>query len=69
MSNSHIKKSDYIYTNLMIGTRPEIIKVSAIKKCKIYLMIGLVRYMTYFFLEKIFKINRVKFKEIFKKSE
>ena len=70
MSNSHIrKKSDYSYTtNLMIGTRPEIIKVSALKKCRDLSNDRFSsEYMTYFFLrKKIFKINRVKFKEIFK---
>ena len=70
MSNSHIKKkSDYSYTtNLMIGTRPEIIKVSAIKKCRNLSNDRFSsEYMTYFFLrKKIFKINQVKFKEIIK---
>jgi spore coat polysaccharide biosynthesis protein SpsF len=70
MTTSHIKKkSDYTYTtNLMIGTRPEVIKVSALKKCR-----SLSRdkfsseYMTYFFLRKDqFKVNRIKFKEILK---
>ena len=68
MSKSHIKqKSDYTYTtNLMIGTRPEIIKVSALKKCRDLSSDRFSsEYMTYFFLRKNqFKINRVKFKEI-----
>jgi spore coat polysaccharide biosynthesis protein SpsF len=36
MLNYHInKKSDYTYTtNLMVGTRPEIIKVKALQKCE-----------------------------------
>jgi spore coat polysaccharide biosynthesis protein SpsF (cytidylyltransferase family) len=70
MSNSHIlKRAEYTYTtNLMIGTRPEIIKVSALKKCR---SLSYDRfsseYMTYFFLrKKQFKINRIKFKEIIK---
>lgn len=70
MSNSHLKKKyDFTYTtNLMIGTRAEILKVSALKKCRI---LSLDRfsseYMTYFFLrKKLFKINRVKFNEIVK---
>jgi len=70
MENSHIlKKKDFTYTtNLMIGTRPEIISVSALKKCR-YLSAdkSSSEYMTYFFLrKKIFKINNVKFKEIVK---
>lgn len=70
MIKSHLKKkSDYTYTtNLMIGTRPEIIKVSALKRCR---ELSIDRfsseYMTYFFLrKKQFKINRFKFKEIIK---
>jgi len=68
MSKSHIrKKSDYTYTtNLMIGTRPEIIKVSALIKCRdLSNDKSSSEYMTYFFLrKKQFKINQVKFKEI-----
>ena len=50
----------------MIGTRPEIIKVSALKKCRKLSYDKLSsEYMTYFFLrKKEFKINRFKFKEI-----
>ena len=70
MSRSHIsKKSDYTYnTNLMIGTRSEIIKVSALVKCRNLSNDKFSsEYMTYFFLrKKQFKINRVKFKEIIK---
>ena len=41
MSKSHVKKCDYTYTtNLMIGTRPEIIKVSALKNVESCLMIS-----------------------------
>ena len=70
MTNSHLKKkSDFTYTtNLMIGTRPEILKVSALKKCRdlAYDRFSS-EYMTYFFLRKEqFKLNRVKFKEIIK---
>lgn len=70
MTNSHLKeKSEFTYTtNLMIGTRPEIIRVSALKKCR-----DLAKdrfsseYMTYFFLrKKQFKVYRVRFKEIIK---
>ena len=70
MTTSHIKKKcDYTYTtNLMIGTRPEIIKVSALKKCRSLSIDKLSsEYMTYFFLrKKQFKVNRTKFKEILK---
>ena len=70
MTKSHIKKkSDYTYTtNLMVGTRPEIIKVSALKKCRSLSNDKFSsEYMTYFFLrKKQFKINKVKFKEIIK---
>ena len=70
MTKSHIKKkSDYTYTtNLMVGTRPEIIKVSALKKCRNLSNDKFSsEYMTYFFLrKKQFKINKVKFKEIIK---
>ena len=61
MTKSHIKKkSDYTYTtNLMVGTRPEIIKVSALKKCRSLSNDKFSsEYMTYFFLrKKQFKIN------------
>ncbi len=68
MTNSHLKKkSDFTYTtNLLIGTRPEILKVSALKKCRdlAYDRFSS-EYMTYFFLrKKEFKLNRVIFKEI-----
>ena len=70
MNRSHIKKkSDFTYTtNLMIGTRPEIIRVSALKKCKNLSIDKLSsEYMTYFFLrKKLFKINRIKFREVIK---
>lgn len=70
MTNSHLKKkSDFTYTtNLMIGTRPEILKVSALKKCRDLAHDRFSsEYMTYFFLrKKQFKINRVKFKQIIK---
>ena len=70
MTTSHIKKKcDYTYTtNLMIGTRPEIIKVSALKKCRSLSIDKFSsEYMTYFFLrKKQFKVNRTKFKEILK---
>lgn len=70
MTKSHIKKkSDYTYTtNLMVGTRPEIIKVFALKKCRSLSNDKFSsEYMTYFFLrKKQFKINKVKFKEIIK---
>jgi len=69
MIKSHEEKfSDYTYTtNLMNGTRSEIFNVNALKICK---KLAYDRfsseYMTYFFLrKKIFKLNRVKFKEIF----
>ena len=51
MTNSHLKKkSDFTYTtNLMIGTRPEILKVSA-KKCRDLAHDRFSsEYMTYFF--------------------
>lgn len=70
MIKSHAKKKyDYTYTtNLMIGTRSEIIKVSALKKCRNLSCDKFSsEYMTYFFLrKKLFKLNRVKFKEIVK---
>ena len=70
MTKSHIKKkSDYTYTtNLMVGTRPEIINVSALKKCRSLSNDKFSsEYMTFFFLrKKQFKINKVKFKEIMK---
>ena len=70
MTKSHLnKKYDYTYTtNLMIGTRPEIIKVSALRKCRKLSYDKLSsEYMTYFFLrKKQFKLNRFKFKEIIK---
>ena len=70
MSKSHLrKKSDFTYTtNLMIGTRPEIIRIAALKKCRNLSCDKLSsEYMTYYFLQKgQFKINRVKFKEILK---
>ena len=52
----------------MIGTRPEILKVSALKKCRDLAHDRFSsEYMTYFFLrKKQFKINRVKFKQIIK---
>jgi len=68
MTNSHLKKkSDFTYTtNLMIGTRPEILKVSALEKCRVLAHDRYSsEYMTYFFLrKKQFKVNRVRFKEI-----
>ena len=70
MLNYHInKKSDYTYTtNLMIGTRPEIIKVKALQKCENLAVDKYSsEYMTYFFLRKNkFRINRLEFKEIIK---
>ena len=70
MIKSHAKKKyDYTYTtNLMIGTRSEIIKVTALKKCRNLSCDKFSsEYMTYFFLrKKLFKLNRVKFKEIVK---
>ena len=73
MSNSHLKKKcDFTYTtNLMIGTRPEILKVSALKKCRDLACDKFSsEYMTYFFLRKRkFKINNVKFKEIIKNQD
>ena len=70
MSKSHVrKKSDYTYTtNLMIGTRPEIISVTALKRCRDLSIDRLSsEYMTYYFLRKNqFKINRIKYKEILK---
>ena len=52
MTKSHLKKkSDFTYTtNLMIGTRPEILKVSALKKCRDLANDKFSsEYMTYFF--------------------
>ena len=69
MLNSHIKKNLITYTtNLMVGTRPEIFKVQALRKCR---NLAIDRfsseYMTYFFLrKKKFHLNRCKFKEIIK---
>ena len=48
----------------MIGTRPEIIKVSALKNVESCLMISWVQSIWHIFKEKEFKINRFKFKEI-----
>ena len=70
MIKSHLNKnSDFTYTtDLMIGTRPEIIKVDALKKCKNLSNNKFSsEYMTYFFLRKDqFKINRYSFKKILK---
>lgn len=70
MSKAHVKnKFQYTYTtNLMVGTRPEIISVTALKKCRqLSTDKYSSEYMTYFFLrKKQFKINRIKFKEVIK---
>lgn len=70
MIRSHLsKKTDFTYTtDLMIGTRPEVINVNALKKCrKLSNDRFSSEYMTYFFLRKNqFKINKFKFKEILK---
>ena len=70
MIRFHCKnKLDYTYTsNLMIGTRPEVFNLKALKKCKnLAVDQNSSEYLTYFFLRKhLFKIYNLKFKQLIK---
>ncbi len=70
MIKFHCKnKLDYTYTtSLMVGTRPEVFNLKALKKCRnLAIDQNSSEYLTYFFLrKKLFKIYNMKFKKLIK---
>jgi spore coat polysaccharide biosynthesis protein SpsF (cytidylyltransferase family) len=72
LSLIHIKnKNDYTFTkSISIGLRPEIISIKALQKaCKLAIDPNSSEYMSYYFQNKFFKHEEVKFKKFFSSEE